>query len=36
MTTTTQRDPDRPGSYRVLGTWPIRHDGWDKVTGAAR
>src|SRR4029450_7033273 len=36
MTTTTQRDSDRPGPYRVLGTRPIRHDGWDKVTGAAR
>src|ERR687888_1287079 len=36
MTTTAQRDHDRPGSYRVLGTRPIRHDGWDKVTGAAR
>ena len=36
MTTTTQRDHDRPGPYRVLGTRPIRHDGWDKVTGAAR
>src|SRR5215510_11461729 len=36
MTTTAQRDNDRPGTYRVLGTRPIRHDGWDKVTGAAR
>src|SRR5256886_799535 len=36
MATTTQRDHDRPGAYRVLGTRPIRHDGWDKVTGAAR
>src|SRR5207245_10698781 len=36
MTTTAQRDNDRPGAYRVLGTRPIRHDGWDKVTGAAR
>src|SRR5256886_9795066 len=36
MATTTQRDHDRPGPYRVLGTRPIRHDGWDKVTGAAR
>src|SRR5919109_1054884 len=36
MTTTAQRDNERPGTYRVLGTRPIRHDGWDKVTGAAR
>jgi len=36
MATTTQRDHDRPGPYRVLGTRPIRHDGLDKVTGAAR
>ena len=36
MTTTAQRDHDRPGPYRVLGTRPLRHDGWDKVTGAAR
>src|SRR5262249_10940653 len=36
MATTAQRDNDRPGTYRVLGTRPIRHDGWDKVTGAAR
>ena len=36
MTTTVQRDHDRPGPYRVLGTRPLRHDGVDKVTGAAR
>ena len=36
MTTTTQHDHERPRPYRVLGTRPIRHDGWDKVTGAAR
>src|ERR671934_807076 len=36
MTTTAQRDNDGPGPYRVLGTRPIRHDGWDKVTGAAK
>jgi CO/xanthine dehydrogenase Mo-binding subunit len=36
MPTTAQRDHDRLGPYRVLGTRPIRHDGWDKVTGAAR
>ncbi len=33
MTTTEQR----PGSeYKVVGTRPIRHDGIDKVTGAAK
>ena len=36
MTTTAPREHDRPGPYRVLGTRPIRHDGVDKVTGAAR
>src|SRR5215510_13294663 len=36
MTTTTQREHDRPGPYRVLGTRPIRHDGLDKVTGVAK
>jgi xanthine dehydrogenase molybdenum-binding subunit len=36
MTTTAQRDHERPGPYRVLGPRPLRHDGWDKVTGAAR
>lgn len=36
MPTTTQREHDRPRAYRVLGTRPIRHDGVDKVTGAAR
>src|SRR5256886_2704274 len=36
MTTTAQREHDRPGTYRVLGTRPIRHDGLDKVTGHAR
>ena len=24
------------GNYKVIGTRPIRHDGWDKVTGAAK
>ncbi len=32
MTTTTEQT----GPYRVIGTRPIRHDGVDKVTGAAR
>ena len=36
MTTTAQQDHSRSGPYRVLGTRPIRHDEWDKVTGAAR
>src|SRR5215469_3245903 len=36
MTTTTQREHNRPGPYRVLGTRPIRHDGLDKVTGVAK
>jgi len=36
MTTTAQREHDRSGPYRVLGTRPIRHDGLDKVTGAAK
>src|SRR4030095_251902 len=36
MTTTTQRDSDRPGPQRLQRTRTVRHDGWDKVTGAAR
>ena len=32
MTTTEQR----PTDYKVVGTRPIRHDGIDKVTGAAK
>ena len=32
MTTTTEQ----PSQYRVIGTRPVRHDGVDKVTGAAR
>ena len=36
MTTTTQVDNESPRKYNVLGTRPIRHDGIDKVTGAAR
>ena len=31
MTTTEQSS-----KYRVIGTRPVRHDGVDKVTGAAR
>ena len=33
MTTTAQPSS---GEYRVLGTRPMRHDAYDKVTGAAR
>ncbi len=33
MTTTTAT---QSGQYRVIGTRPVRHDGVDKVTGAAR
>ncbi len=36
MSTTTQHVSEPPNSYRVLGTRPIRHDGLDKVTGAAK
>src|SRR5213594_34836 len=35
MTTTAPHEHAHPGSYRVLGTRPIRHDGWDKVTKSA-
>ena len=31
----TQQSPPQP-QYRVIGTRPVRHDGVDKVTGAAR
>ena len=36
MTITAGRDTETPGKYKVLGTRPIRHDGIEKVTGAAR
>jgi CO/xanthine dehydrogenase Mo-binding subunit len=36
MSTTTQHVSEQPNTYRVLGTRPIRHDGLDKVTGAAK
>jgi xanthine dehydrogenase molybdenum-binding subunit len=36
MTTTVDRQSDKPRSYRVVGTRPIRHDGLEKVTGAAK
>ena len=36
MTTTVDRQSGRPRPYRVVGTRPIRHDGLEKVTGAAK
>ena len=36
MTTTVDRQDESPQRYRVVGTRPIRHDGVDKVTGAAK
>ncbi len=36
MTTTAERQGESAGKYRVVGTRPIRHDGHDKVTGAAK
>ncbi len=36
MTTTVERQDAPEGKYRVVGTRPIRHDGVDKVTGAAK
>lgn len=36
MTTTVDKTAATPGKYKVLGTRPIRHDGIEKVTGAAR
>ena len=36
MTTTVDRQDASPQRYRVVGTRPIRHDGVDKVTGAAK
>ena len=40
MTTATIAPPQQqsppPPQYRVIGTRPVRHDGVDKVTGAAR
>ena len=34
----TTRPPQRahPGTFRVVGTRPIRHDGLEKLTGAAK
>ncbi len=37
MTTTIDRpETSEEGSYKVIGTRPIRHDGLDKVTGRAK
>ena len=36
MTTTVDKKNAGSGTYRVIGTRPIRHDGLDKVTGAAK
>ena len=36
MSTITQHVSEQSNPYRVLGTRPIRHDGLDKVTGAAK
>ena len=36
MTTTIGQTSESPTTYRVVGTRPIRHDGFDKVTGAAK
>ncbi len=36
MTTTAERHSGGPRTYRVVGTRPIRHDGLEKVTGAAK
>jgi xanthine dehydrogenase molybdenum-binding subunit len=36
MTTAAERGTQSPGRYRVVGTRAVRHDGFDKVTGAAR
>ena len=36
MATTAERQGGQSGAYRVVGTRPIRHDGVEKVTGAAK
>ena len=36
MTITADRQSKSPSNYKVIGTTPIRHDGLDKVTGAAK
>ena len=27
---------EKKGNYKIIGTRPIRHDGYDKVTGRAQ
>ena len=36
MTTTVDKPSESSSNYRVVGTRPIRHDGLEKVTGAAK
>ena len=36
MTVTSNRQSEETKKYRVVGTRPIRHDGLEKVTGAAK
>ncbi len=36
MTTIADRPSQAPRAYTVVGTRPIRHDGYDKVTGRAK
>jgi CO/xanthine dehydrogenase Mo-binding subunit len=36
MTTTADRRSDGAGALKVIGTRPLRHDGYDKVTGRAQ
>ncbi len=37
MATTVRSQPsETPAHYKVIGTRPIRHDGYEKVTGAAK
>ena len=36
MTVSTDRDSKSPGKFKVVGTRPIRHDGYEKVTGVAK
>ena len=36
MTTTVRQENESSSGYKVVGTRPIRHDGYEKVTGAAK
>ena len=36
MTATVRRGSGSPRKYKVVGTRPIRHDGFERVTGAAK